>query len=249
VPEISEIRIYPVKALDGIAVPEAAVAATGALRHDREWAIVDAQGRFVNGKRTPAEHGLRAGFDLDAFTVRLNGAPSLSLLDETAGIEQLLSRHFGEPVKLVCNAEGGYPDDTDSPGPTLVSRASLEAAAGWFGWDVESARRRFRANLEVDGVPAFWEDRLYGQAFRIGEIELEAVNPCQRCVVPSRDPGTGDQQAGFQKEFARLREANLPEWAVRSAFSHFYRFTVNTRIPAEDRGKVLRVSDPVRFSE
>lgn len=229
--ELREIRIYPVKALDPIVVPAVRVVTNGALEHDREWAIADAQGRFLNGKRTREIHRLR-GFDADFLA---SGA---------AEAGQSLSRILGEPVTLVRNSEGGFPDDTDSPGPTLVSRASIETVAGWFGWDAESTRRRFRANLEIDGVPAFWEDRLYGGALRIGDVLLEAVNPCQRCVVPSRDPANGEEHARFQREFAELRKAHLPSWADPARFNHYYRFAVNTRIPQSEWGKWIKAFAP-----
>jgi uncharacterized protein YcbX len=67
---------------------------------------------------------------------------------------------------------GGFPDDTDSPGPTLVSEASLDTVAKWFAFDAEQTRRRFRANITIDGLPAFGEDRWYGSTIRIGDAEV-----------------------------------------------------------------------------
>jgi len=98
---------------------------------------------------------------------------------------------------------GGLPDDRAAPGPTVVSRATLETVASWFDEiaDATEMRRRLRPNLVLDDCPAFWEDRLFadhGEAVRvsIGATELFGVNPCQRCVVPSRDPDTGDGSTG-----------------------------------------------------
>lgn len=70
-----------------------------------------------------------------------------------------------------------------------------------------------------------------------------AHNPCQRCIVPSRDPDTGEVIQGFQKTFAELRKSQLPEWADVRRFNHFYRFAVNTSIPPTEAGKRLRVGD------
>ena len=113
-------------------------------------------------------------------------------------------------------------------------------------------RLRFRANLEVDGVEPFWEDRLFRtdstpQPFRIGRVMFEGINPCQRCVVPSRDPSTGDVWPEFTRRFATLREQHLPEWAARERFNHFYRLTTNTR-GAGESGGVIRVGDLIELS-
>ena len=59
----------------------------------------------------------------------------------------------------------------------------------WFpGMTVDDARRRFRTNLEINRVKAFWEDRLYATAgnpvrFAIGQAVIAGTNPCQRCIV------------------------------------------------------------------
>ena len=112
-------------------------------------------------------------------------------------------------------------------------------------------RRRFRANLEIEGVPAFWEDRLYGSAgeaaaLRIGDVTIEGVNPCARCTVPERNPETGEiADSAFAKIFADRRRETLPSWADKSRFDHYYRLSVNTRIHASEAGKVLHASDEV----
>ena len=133
--------------------------------------------------------------------------------------------------------------------PTIVSTATLAAVAAWFpGLSVDSVRRRLRTNIEVDGVPAFWEDVLYAAApavvpFRIGAVTFVGSNPCQRCVVPSRDPDTGAALPAFSKRVAEQRAATLPDWAERTRFDHFYRLAVNTRIVPQQSGQVVRVGD------
>ncbi len=140
----------------------------------------------------------------------------------------------------------GFPDDTDSPGPTLVSEASIEAVAAWFGLEAAETRPRFRANIEISGLERFGEDRWYGSTIRLGEVDWQAINPCARCVVPSRNPLTGVQDPGFQKRFTELRRQHLPAWADAWLFDHHYRFTVHTRIAAAtEAGKTIRVGDEV----
>ena len=148
----------------------------------------------------------------------------------------------------------GQHDDRERHGPTVVSTATLREVAAWFDFDVESARRRFRANLEIGGVPPFWEDRLFTDSgevvrFTVGDAVIDGVHPCQRCVVPSRDPDTGAETPDFRETFVRQREATMPPWTDCDRFDHPFRLMVNTRVPTESDGRTVRVGDPVETAD
>ncbi|MEO0947471.1 MAG: MOSC N-terminal beta barrel domain-containing protein [Cyanobacteria bacterium J06641_5] len=253
---LTRIVIYPIKSLDGVEVGTARVSAGGALAGDRRWAIVDAEGRFVNAKRFPQIHGLRAHFDLAAMMVSLRRqdqpeeiARVFQLLEQQADLAAWLSEYFGRAVRLQENATSGFPDDTQAYGPTAIATASLEAVLAWFpDLDLDGIRRRFRVNLEIDDVPPFWEDSLCGKTFRIGQVSIEGSNPCQRCPVPTRDPCTGKVYPQFQKTFIARRQQSLPASVDRAWFDHFYRLSLNTRIPTTEAGKELGWGDRV-FSQ
>jgi uncharacterized protein YcbX len=253
-PRLSRITVFPIKSLDGVELTGANVLPTGALADDRRWALVDADGRFINGKRTPAVHCIRATYDLHEYNVRLrwmsdDGEQGFSLAGDRDSIGEWLSQRVGVRCRLVENAEVGFPDDLEAPGPTLVSTATLTEVCRWFpGLSLNEARRRFRANVEIDGVDPFWEDRLVGPPgvevpFQISDVHWLGVTACQRCVVPSRASDTGDPTPNFQRSFATHREAQLPAWAPRSRFDHFYRLAVNTRLAPASPGGTLRVGD------
>jgi len=254
---LSRIRIYPIKSLDGVEVDEVRITDGGILANDRVYAIFDEKGAVVNGKRTARVHELRCAFDSRIKEVRLweSGARAQFWLDEPEPIGRWLSEFFGFEVVLKYEERAGFPDDTGAYGPTIVSEGSLRKVMEWFpGLSEESVRRRFRANLELGGGEAFCEDRLYGgpgelRKFRIGAVELSGHNPCQRCVVPTRDPGSGEAVAGFQKRFMEMRRQALPEWANAERFNHFYRFAVNTSILPAEAGKRLRIGDEVSVVE
>jgi uncharacterized protein YcbX len=254
---LAAIRLYPLKALDPVAVDEAVVLASGALEGDRRWALLDREGGFINGKRCAAIHGVRARFEADTVTLSApeRAARRFALVHDTAALEDWLAGALGQPVRLARDDAGGFPDDRAAPGPTVIGAASLDEVRGWFpGLGAEGVRRRFRANLEIAGVPPFWEDRLFATAgavvrFRIGDVLLEGTNPCARCAVPSRDPDTGESITGFQKRFSDMRRQTLPPWAEASRFDHFYRLAVNTRVPASQAGKRVRVGDRVTVAE
>lgn len=255
-PYLAKILLYPVKSLDGIEVDEAGVLASGALQHDREFAIFDERGKFVNGKRHAKIHLLRVKFALLNRTISLqipgvDSQQTFHLDDERQALEATLSNYFEFAVTFRQNSLMGFPDDTHSPGPTVISTATLAEVASWFpDLSVDEMRRRMRANIEIDGVPAFWEDQLFSEqgdlvSFRVGDVDFFGVNPCQRCIVPTRDSYLGEAYPNFQKIFATQRQATLPNWVASSPFNHFYRLSVNTQLPQSSARKILRIGDKV----
>jgi hypothetical protein len=255
-PEITKLCLFPIKSLDRVEVEQAQLLAGGALMHDREFAIVDGQDKFVHAKRTEKVHLLRSHFDLSTRTITLQASdipPVTFHVDHgRAALAAWFSQYFGYPVTLKQNLHMGFPDDKVASGPTLVSVASLEAIATWFDLSLEEVRQRFRANIEIDGVPAFWEDQLFGEpgqprSFQIGDVRFLGINPCARCVVPTRNPWTGDRISDFQQQFVAKRQATLPVWANSKQFNHFYRLTVNTQVPVTEAGKVLTIGDELKI--
>lgn len=264
VPRLVNIRLHPIKSLDPVSVPEASISPSGSLALDRAWALYSVDGKWVNGKRTAAIHLIRARYspDLRSVTLSVPGdqreIPSRAFAFPEAyeDAAEWFSVYFEQQV-IVRYSEDGFPDDTVASGPTIVSTASLQAVADWFpptpkgfpGISVEEARMRFRATLEINGVPAFWEDQLFGEdersmvRFRIGEVQFEGSNPCARCPVPPRNPLTGENLDGFQKHFTQMRASTLPEWSPRARFDHSYRLSTNTRVAVSEQNKLLRVGD------
>jgi uncharacterized protein len=258
-PTVANIRLHPIKSLDPVSVREARIGPGGGLEFDRAWALYSVEGQWINGKRAPAIHFIRANFTPDLSSVTLavpgdrRGIPTTTLAfpTDTAGAAKWFSAFFAQPVIVRYSAEG-FPDDTIANGPTIVSTASLQVICELFpGVTIDDARRRFRTSLEIHGVPAFWEDQLFSAEerssvrFRIGEVNFEGSNPCARCPVPPRDPQTGEIIPGFQKTLSDYRRANVPEWTPEERFDHYYRFATNTRVASTEAGKRLCVGDPL----
>jgi uncharacterized protein len=68
-PQIVRISLFPIKSLDSIEVNQTTLLSSGALLYDRQFAIVDRSGKFVNGKRNQSVHLLRSLFCLDKKTI------------------------------------------------------------------------------------------------------------------------------------------------------------------------------------
>jgi uncharacterized protein YcbX len=265
-PRVRRLTTFPVKSLDGTDRERAELRPNGGLETDREFALFDADGNYVNGKRERAIHRVRSTVDHDAGTLSVDApgveSATFDLVDDTAALSAWFESYLGYPVELRHDRDGGFPDDTTLSGPTVISTATLREVASWFDdVDTEGMRRRLRANVEIgadesadaEPLPPFWEDRLYAGeeesvAFTIGGVAFRGVNPCQRCVVPTRDPDTGEETPGFRERFVERREATLPEWADRERFDHFFRLMVNTVVPESSVGETLRVGDPVEVA-
>ncbi len=246
-PILSRIRIYPFKGLDPVEVDSALITPKGSLQHDREFALFDEEGNVISGKREKKLHRVRSTIDFETqvFRFKYEGKVYKFTFDETRALEDFFSELVGYRVFLKRFPREGFPDDRKAHGPTLVSRATLTEIAGWFGLDEENVRRRFRANLEIEGVPPFWEDQLVGEdhpvRFRIGEVVFEGQGISKRCPVPTRDPTTGEELKGFVKTFVEKRRETLPPWSPKRRFEDtFYRLCVNTSVLS---GEELRVGD------
>ena len=257
---LANIRLHPIKGLDPVSVPEARIGPNGGLELDRVWALFSVDGNWINGKRNPSIHHIRAEYDALVSMVTLtasrgalnNGtgkAVRFAFPSDFARAAEWFSDYFDQRV-IVRHIPEGVPDDGLAPGPTIVSTASLQKVCDTFpGIDLHQARERFRTTLEIDGVPAFWEDQLFGAdenyavRFKIGEVAFEGSNPCARCPVPPRNPRTGEELVGFQKKYTDMRRNSLPSTSPADRFDHFYRLATNTRVPSTEQGKVIRVGD------
>jgi uncharacterized protein len=253
VPSVERIFIYPIKSMDGVSVDSAAIGAGGSLAGDREFAFFDAKGNFVNGKRYPKIIGLRAHFDLGTRHVTLGvGAEGTYSLDaDREEIARLVGRFLGITTSLEANPAGGFPDDTEAHGPTIVGRETLAEVSRWFpGLSLEQMLLRFRPSIVIGDCDPFWEDRLVGPEgtavpFRVGDIAFTGEKACARCLVPAHDPYGAQEYPRFQRIFAARREQCLPQWAERSRFNHFYRLAVNTNVEPAAFGKTFKVGDAV----
>jgi uncharacterized protein YcbX len=261
-PHLARIQVHPIKSLDPVEVQTATIGYASSLQFDRAWAIYTLDGRLVNARRVPAMHLVRAVYGPNFANVTLSAVANPRNLEpvcfafpaDTGPAAAWFSKFLKQSV-MVRHDPNGIPDDLIANGPTVISTASLVAVCSWFpGLTVAEARRRFRSTLEVDGVPAFWEDQLFGPEirsvirFRLGEIAFEGSYPCIRCPIPARNPHTGAETMGFQKRFAQLRRAQLPVWSHMERFEHYYCLATNTRVASVESGKHLSVGDALMAS-
>jgi len=253
---LNKIFIYPIKALAGVEVGQVKITSGGTLMNDRRWAMLDDSGRLINGKNNKAVFALKPIFDLVNEQVGFSnekGEIERFSLTHTAKLEAYLSEQLGKPIVLREDDHQGFPDDLSAYGPTLIATDSLKEVARWFPeLSFDEIRARFRINLEVSPAPAFWEDQVFRSNMPIRDIQLAEVlikptNPCARCSVPMKAPGTGDSYHQFYETFIRQRELTKPAWTDAECFDHWYRLSINTKIDFSESGKKIQVGDSVKL--
>jgi uncharacterized protein YcbX len=90
----------------------------------------------------------------------------------------VLSAYLFQPVTLEHETDVSHFDD----GPvSLLALASVNAVAAEAGHDIDVSR--FRANVVLDGLPAFGEDAWVDRRVRIGSVLLEVSMRSPRCVM------------------------------------------------------------------
>lgn len=257
-PVVGSIAIYPVKSLDGISLQKAQIGNGDCLIHDREYAIVDSNGKFVNGKSNAAVHLLRSAVDFESETISFRHEfadtwNNFHLQKDKSAIDEFLSTFFKMPVTLVRNTEGEFLDIPVQSGVTVLSNASLQTVGGWFNnMDIEETRKRFRATIEITGVSAFWEDKLFLEEgtcieFKIGEVILYGISPRARCVVTTRHPQTGEVLHGFPKIFSQQRNKTLPQWSTLQDYGHAYYLSADCYIPPTEFAKWISIGNEVKI--
>lgn len=246
---LARLTVYPVKSLDGVDLETVSVTDGGALSGDREYVLVDHDGDPITAKRTARIHDLTTDFDPETheLTVSTDGTTrQFDLATDRTAAETWFSDFFDRDVTVKRDPSVGFPDLPDA-GPSVISTATLQTVSDWFdGLSVEELRRRMRANVEVDGVPPFWEDRFSdGRAFEVGGVRFDGVKSCERCVVPVRNPETGEPTPDFRERFVERRAATYPEWVDPESVPHDYTLMLIANVPPDDRGKQLTVGDDI----
>ena len=123
-------------------------------------------------------NGVDAGDEAARWFSELLDTP-VRLVEMTDDCHRPADPEVARPGDLVSFADG-YP-------VMLIGRASLDELNARLARP--TSVRRFRPNLVVDGAAPFAEDHWW--RLRIGEVEFEGAENCERCTFPTIDPDTG----------------------------------------------------------
>jgi len=208
---IAGIYRYPVKGLTPEPLPRAELKAGQTLRSDRRYAIENGPSGFDPAAPTwlPKPHflmlqrdewlaPLRAHFDDNShvLTLRRDGAVvaqgDLETTEGRVAIERYFAaQHAGEikgPPKVLTSPGHSF-SDVARKVVSIINLASLRAIETMVQAPVHPLR--FRANLYVDGWPAWHEAGLLDQTIAIGSARAKVVKRITRCAAVNVDPDTG----------------------------------------------------------
>lgn len=229
---LNELTIYPVKSMAGIAVDSIPVDAFG-LQNDRRWLLVDKAGRFLSQRDIPrmalvktslSPEGLRFEMAGDKHNVELPLAANerqvevwgdtVSALDAGDVTAVWLSGKLETDCRLVympdhCRrlVDPLYAQNKETVGFAdgfpllLISQSSLDDLNRRLSKPV--LMNRFRPNLVVTGCEPFAED--HWRRILIGDLELQLVKPCARCVMPSIDQHSAQKDSEILRVLASYR--------------------------------------------
>jgi Uncharacterized Fe-S protein len=220
---IAGIYRYPVKGLTPEQLGRAELKPGQTLLADRRYAIENGPSGFdpAEPKWLPKPHflmlmrdewlaGLRTHFDdvSHVLTVRHGGKIAAEGDLETpqgrAVIENFIASTFPDLIR-------GPPKILESPGHSfsdvarkvvsIINLASVRAIENMVGAPVHPLR--FRANLYVEGWPAWHEFDLLDRTLVIGDVRLRIVKRIVRCAAVNVDPDTAERDLSIPQALQR----------------------------------------------
>jgi hypothetical protein len=187
---VTQLWRYPVKSMRGEQVDALRVDGRGA-GGDRTYAV------WRDDKQLTARETPR----LLAWSATYDGAD----VDPADPPPAQLSGPDGEvlPGELRRDVRGQQ-DLADSL--LLTTEATLRALAGELPEPLDLRRFRTNLHLELDAEP--WAEHGWegGLMELEGGVVLRLLHPCERCVIPSRDPETAVKWPGLIRHLARAHE-------------------------------------------
>ncbi len=208
---LSAIYRYPVKGLSPEPLQRAALRAGETLLADRRYAIENgpsgfdpaapsylAKSHFLMLMKNERLAALETRYDdaTHVLTIRHEGRElargDLSTREGRLAIEAFFRRFM--PAELrgppkVLAAPGHSFSDVAAKVVSIINLASVAAIESVVGAPVNPLR--FRANLYVEGWPAWHEFGLVGQEIAIGDARLKVTKRIVRCAATNVDPDTG----------------------------------------------------------
>jgi len=222
-PQITGIYRYPVKGLTPEPLARAALNPGQTLLADRRYAIENGPSGFdpAEPKWLPKPHflmlqrdgwlaALQTQFDdaTHVLTIRHNGVVAVQGDLETAAgraaIEAFFATSYAGQIKgppKVLTSPGHSFSDVARKVVSIINLASLRAIETMVDHPVHPLR--FRANLYVEGWPAWHEFDLLDRTLVIGETRLKVVKRIVRCAAVNVDPDTAMRDLSIPQALQR----------------------------------------------
>jgi uncharacterized protein YcbX len=234
--KLSEIWVYPVKALGGISLPSAKVLPKG-LEYDRRWMLVDENATFLTQRNYPKLALFKSAFEKNHLIIYFeqDHVEVPLIVNTTTGMDAriwgdtvttfevspIISDWFSERLDIQCKLVF-FPEKNPRPvDPTYSLNQDQTSLSDGFPFliigqaalvDLNSRleksipMNRFRPNFVFTGGEPFAEDRW--KEFEIGTNRFAAVKPCGRCVVTTVDQDTAETKSEPLRTLSAYRKRN-----------------------------------------
>lgn len=225
--KIQSIYRYPVKGLSPESLPRVRLEPGQTLPADRKYAIENGpsgfdpaapaylpKSRFLMLMRDERLAQLDTHYDDASETLIVNGEGrelargDLSTPEGRLAIEAFFRRYLPSELRgppKVLQAEGHSFSDVSAKVVSIINLASVAAIENLVGVPVHPLR--FRANLYVEGWPAWHEFDLVDREITIGSARLKVTKRIKRCAAIDVDPDSG------------IRDLEIPTTLIRT-FDH-----------------------------
>jgi len=217
---LDSIWRHPVKGFTPESLLEARLTAGEYFPFDRLYAVEDgpcgfdpaapvhiSKQKFTVLAKIPAVAAIRTAFDdaTSTLTAQVGSVPPIVVdLGDEAGrtsfaawLGQVLGDEVQGPLK-VLPAPGRHRFMDHPQGyVSIINLNSVRDLEAKLGRPVDP--RRFRANLYVDGWPAWAENGSMAGSVRLGEVEARLFKPIVRCLATHVDPDTAQADIEITK--------------------------------------------------
>lgn len=221
---VAAIGLTYVKSTRFLQLQTADLASTG-LRHDRDFALVEADGSFISTERHGEFFPLSFAYDVATDGLRLTlpdgreiegpaaatgpvwrhdhfGVRTFDVAEVEGPWTGALSDFAGRPVRLARCLHTGM--GLDILPITFVGTASILRLEREIGAAVDPAR--FRPGFVLDTEVEHEEDGWDGRLLRVGAAVLRVRTPVPRCSIPGLDPAKGVRNLDIMKALIRYRD-------------------------------------------
>ena len=209
--EISGICRHPIKSIGAEEITSTILKRNATMPFDRVWALTHEKTKFnfSNPDWVPCSSFIRVSIapKLMAITARVDESnssielfhpelPSLKIKIESPQFSgkivdwvSSLCPENGPQSFKICKVPNRGMTDTDYPSISLLSFSSLDLLSRKAGLNLDM--HRFRGNLWMKNSIPFEEFNWIGSNIKIGEVELEVIEPIERCNATKTNPQNG----------------------------------------------------------
>jgi uncharacterized protein YcbX len=214
---VESLHRYPVKSMLGETVTALPVSYAGA-EGDRRLALVDQEtGRVASAKQARLwRQLLKCSASLDGERAWIRLPDGTRVASDAGGVEEILSTLLARPVRLADHRppgatleradpeqvlEQGLDAEVDapllvlgegSPGDSFVDLAPLHVITTATLERIGTEAARYRPNIVIatpPGYPPYSENQWTERTLTIGGVQLKAMGPTPRCVIPTLEHG------------------------------------------------------------